>query len=485
MHHDNGLLGSAAFERAEERRVQIMKKNGFNAIRTSHNPPSEAFLNACDRLGMLVIDETFDIWERPKNPQDYHRFFAQWWKKDVESMILRDRNHPSVIIWSIGNEINERADTSGIRIAGSIIEHIKKFDDTRPFTNAICEFWDIPGKPWDATAGAFEMLTIGGYNYQYLRYESDHEKYPQRIMMGTESVPKDAYGNWEMVEKHPYVIGDFVWTGMDYLGETGIGHTQYMTKDQQDVFAMTWPWFNSWCGDIDLIGDKKPQMLYRDVIWNNSKLELNVHPPIPEGKFEQVSYWGWPDEYPHWNWNGYEDKIMRVSAYTKGTAVRLFLNGREIGIKEVSPDTKLTATFDLPYEPGELKAIAYENEKEIAEKIFKTTGVPTAIRLNADRDMLTEGRRDIAYITIEVVDEFGQVVTDAANTVNISVSGNGELIGSGNACPNDMKSMGKTTLNVFHGKALAIVRPLAGSGKITIQVTGKGLTEALHELVVE
>jgi beta-galactosidase len=161
------------------------------------------------------------------------------------------------------------------------------------------------------------------------------------------------------------------------------------------------------------------------------------------------------------------------------------LNGREIGIKEVSPDTKLTATFDLPYEPGELKAIAYENEKEIAEKIFKTTGVPTAIRLNADRDMLTEGRRDIAYITIEVVDEFGQVVTDAANTVNISVSGNGELIGSGNACPNDMKSMGKTTLNVFHGKALAIVRPLAGSGKITIQVTGKGLTEALHELVVE
>jgi beta-galactosidase len=485
MHHDNGLLGSAAFERAEERRVQIMKKNGFNAIRTSHNPPSEAFLNACDRLGMLVIDETFDIWERPKNPQDYHRFFAQRWKKDVESMILRDRNHPSVIIWSIGNEINERADTSGIRIAGSIIEHIKKFDDTRPFTNAICEFWDIPGKPWDATAGAFEMLTIGGYNYQYLRYESDHEKYPQRIMMGTESVPKDAYGNWEMVEKHPYVIGDFVWTGMDYLGETGIGHTQYMTKDQQDVFAMTWPWFNSWCGDIDLIGDKKPQMLYRDVIWNNSKLELNVHPPIPEGKFEQVSYWGWPDEYPHWNWNGYEDKIMRVSAYTKGTAVRLFLNGREIGIKEVSPDTKLTATFDLPYEPGELKAIAYENEKEIAEKIFKTTGVPTAIRLNADRDMLTEGRRDIAYITIEVVDEFGQVVTDAANTVNISVSGNGELIGSGNACPNDMKSMGKTTLNVFHGKALAIVRPLAGSGKITIQVTGKGLTEALHELVVE
>jgi beta-galactosidase len=160
MHHDNGLLGSAAFDRAEERRVEIMKVNGFNAIRTSHNPPSEAFLNACDRLGMLVIDETFDMWERPKNPQDYHRFFRDWWKKDVEAMILRDRNHPSIFCWSIGNEINERADSSGTRIAKSIISFIRQMDTTRFFTNAICEFWDIPGKPWEATAPAFELLTI-------------------------------------------------------------------------------------------------------------------------------------------------------------------------------------------------------------------------------------------------------------------------------------------------------------------------------------
>lgn len=485
MHHDNGLLGSAAFERAEERRVQIMKDNGFNAIRTSHNPPSEAFLNACDRLGMLVIDETFDIWERAKNPKDYHRFYREWWKKDVESMILRDRNHPSIIMWSIGNEIPERADTSGVRIGKAMIDFIKTLDDTRPFTNAVCEFWDNPGWQWERTAAAFEILDVGGYNYQYLRYEGDHEKYPQRIMMGTESVPKDAYGNWEMVEKHPYVIGDFVWTGMDYLGETGIGHTQYLTKDQKDQFAMTWPWFNAWCGDIDIIGHKKPQMVYRDVLWRNSELEMNVHPPVPEGKTEVVSYWGWPDEYPHWNWKGQEDKIMQVSVYTRSDSVSLSLNGREIGRKAVSPATKLTAVFDVPYEPGELNAIAYRGGKEIARKIFKTTGEPAAIQLKADRDTIAADRNDLSFVTIEVIDEFGQVVTDSENQVTIEITGNGELAGSGNACPYDMESVGRTTIKAFHGKAMAILRPYTEKGSITISVTGEGLAEASAKILVQ
>jgi beta-galactosidase len=485
MHHDNGLLGSAAFDRAEERRVEIMKANGFNAIRTSHNPPSEAFLNACDRLGMLVIDETFDMWERPKNPQDYHRFFKEWWKKDVEAMILRDRNHPCIIFWSIGNEINERADTSGIRIARSLISFIQQFDTTRPFTNAICEFWDNKGIPWDTTANAFELLTVGGYNYQYLRYESDHEKFPGRIMMGTESVPKDAFENWQQVEKHSYVIGDFVWTGMDYLGETGIGHTQYFTDGQQDVFAMPWPWFNAWCGDIDIIGDKKPQMLYRDVIWGNSKIEMNVHAPVPEGKTEKVSYWGWPDEYPHWNWSGNEDKLLQVSVYTKGTAVKLLLNGREIGYKEVSPETKLTATFDVPYEPGELKALAFKNDREIAVKVLRTTGVPAGIRLITDRKNIKADRNDLSFITIEIIDEFGQVVTDAASQVKLTLAGNGELIGSGNACPFDMESFGKPVITTYHGKAMAIVRPFAKAGTITLKAERKGLKEGQIEIRAE
>jgi beta-galactosidase len=485
LHHDNGLLGSAAFTRAEERRVEIMKKNGFNAIRTSHNPPSEAFLNACDRLGMLVIDEAFDMWERPKNPQDYHRFFKAWWKKDLEAMVMRDRNHPCVIMWSIGNEINERSDTSGLRIARALMSHIQQFDTTRTFTNAICEFWDIPGTPWEKTAGAFELLTVGGYNYQYLRYEADHEKFPQRIMMGTESVAKDAFNNWQMVEKHPYVIGDFIWTGMDYLGETGIGHTQYFTEGQQDIFAMPWPWFNAWCGDIDIIGDKKSQMYYRDVIWGNSNLEMNVHAPVPEGKTEKISYWGWPDEYPTWNWIGKEDQILQVSVYTRGNKVKLFLNGREVGQKEVSVSSKLMATFDVPYEPGELKAVAFNNEREIATKVLRTTGVPSAIRLIADRTAIQADRNDLSFISVEIIDEFGQVVTDASVKVKLTLTGGGELIGSGNACPFDMESVGKTSINTFRGKALVIVRPFANAGTIQVKAEAEKLVASDIQLIIQ
>jgi beta-galactosidase len=482
MHHDNGLLGSAAFDRAEERRVEIMKANGFNAIRTSHNPPSEAFLNACDRIGMLVIDETFDMWERPKNPQDYHRFFRTWWQKDVEAMMMRDRNHPSIFCWSIGNEINERADTSGIRIAKSQITFIRSLDTTRFITNAICEFWDKPGKPWKDTAPAFALLTVGGYNYQYLRYETDHVAYPERIMMGTESVPKDAFGNWQQVEEHPWVIGDFVWTGMDYLGETGIGHTQYLLPGQQDVFAMTWPWFNAWCGDIDILGNKKPQMLYRDVLWGNSKLEVNVHAPVPEEKTERISYWGWPDELPSWNWTGNEDRMMKVSVYTKAPVVRLELNGRVIGEKEVSAANHLTAAFEAPYEPGELKAIALDQGTEIAIKVLRTTGTPSGIRLTADRNPIRADRSDLAYVTIEIVDEFGQLVNDAAKQITLTVSGDGELIGSGNACPYDMESFGKRVIKTFHGRALAIIRPFDQADIIGFRASGEGLTEGNIEI---
>jgi beta-galactosidase len=479
IHHDNGLLGSAAFNRAEERRVEILKANGFNAIRTSHNPPSEAFLNACDRLGMVVIDEAFDMWEQFKNPQDYHRFFREWWKKDLESMILRDRNHPCIAFWSIGNEIPERADTNGIRIAKSLIAFIRELDSTRFFTNAICEFWDHPGVTWEATAPAFELLTVGGYNYQWQRYESDHKKFPERIVMGTESVPMDAWDNWQSVVNDPWVIGDFVWTGMDYLGETGIGHTQYLGPGEKDVSAMTWPWFNGWCGDIDITGGKKPQMAYKDVIWGNSKLEMNVHAPVPEGKTEKVSFWGWPDEYSTWNWKGNEDKPLQVTVYSTGTTVKLELNGRAIGEKEISAATRLKAVFDVPYEPGELKAIAMDKGKEMAVKILKTTGEPAGIKLTADRNPVRADRNDLSYITIEVVDEFGQTVTDAVLPLKLTLSGDGELIGSGNASPWDMESVGNTTIRTYRGKALAIIRPFTKAGEITLTAEGNALQEGI------
>ena len=223
VHHDNGPLGAVAIDRAEERRVEILKAAGFNAIRTSHNPPSPAFLDASDRLGMLVIDEAFDIWERPKNPQDYHRYFEEWWERDLAAMVRRDRNHPSVVIWSIGNEINERADPSGLEIAKRLIAGVRGDDPTRPLTNAISAFWDHKGRDWTDTDPAFALLDVGGYNYQWKEYERDHARAPQRVMAGTESTALEAFDNWNLVERLPYVIGDFVWTGLDYLGEAGLG----------------------------------------------------------------------------------------------------------------------------------------------------------------------------------------------------------------------------------------------------------------------
>ena len=298
IHHDNGPLGAASIDRAEERKIEILKANGFNAIRTSHNPPSMQLLDACDRLGMLVIDEAFDAWEIPKMPDDYSLYFKAWWRQDVESMVLRDRNHPSVIIWSIGNEITERVDTSGLRITKQLVEKIRQYDHTRPVTEALCHYWEQvnQGKQWSATSKAFALLDIGGYNYQMSLYESDHEQYPGRIMAGTESFPLEALENWNLVEKHPYIIGDFVWTAFDYLGEASFGHSTY-DQTENSQFFVGWPWYNSWCGDIDIIGNKKPQSYYRDVVWRNSPIAMAVHEPMPEGLIENTRSGGGPMNY--------------------------------------------------------------------------------------------------------------------------------------------------------------------------------------------
>ena len=481
IHHDNGPLGSATIDHAEERRVELLKKFGFNAVRTSHNPPSQQFLDACDRLGIIVLDEAFDMWERGKNPQDYHLYFDTSWKKDIDAMVLRDRNHPSVVFWSIGNEINERADSSGLVIEKNLRDEVKSLDSTRPVTEAICFFWDHPKYKWDTTAAAFALLDVGGYNYQWREYEKDHEKYPERIMMGTESFPREAFENWQQVEQHPYVIGDFVWTAMDYLGETGIGHA---TTDGKEGFTMTFPWFNSWCGDIDLIGGKKPQSYYRDVVWNRSKLEMLVHAPIPDGAKESVSYWGWPNELPSYTFPGAEGKSLQVHVYTRYDSVRLVLNGKAIGEQSASPHTKLTATFNINYKPGELKAIGIKNGKAVDSVVLKTAGKPAGIRLVADRKNIQGNPNDLAYITAEVVDANGNVVPDAELLLHFNIKGNGEIIATGNANPTDMESMRQPKHKTFQGKCLIIIRPNGRIGNVTLKASGNGLTPGQFVMIV-
>lgn len=477
IHHDNGPLGAAAIDRAEERKIEILKKNGFNAIRSSHNPPSQALLDACDRLGMLVINEAFDMWMKPKNPQDYHLFFDEWWQKDLEAMILRDRNHPSVILWSIGNEIPERADSLGLAITRRLVDEVHRLDPARPATESICQFWEPSnrGKTWEDTDPAFALLDVGGYNYQWPLYEADHRQHPRRVMVGSESFAKEALQNWNQVEKHPYVIGDFVWTAFDYLGEASIGHT--VLSNQKDGPTLGWPWFNGWCGDIDLIGQKKPQSYYRDVVWRQRPLTMAVHRPIPEGLTEKTSNWGWPDEHQSWTWPGAEGKPLQVRVFSRADRVKLTLNGRLIG-EQAIPDTTLTAIFEVPYQPGSLRAVNLENGRETDAFVLQTVGAPKRLRLVADRTTVQASRNDLSYITAEVVDEHDQVLPDAQIPIQFSISGAGELAAVGTANPTDVSSFQKPEKTTFRGRALLIVRPYETPGNITLRAKAPGLMPA-------
>lgn len=475
MHHCNGPLGSKAIDRAEERRVELMKKHGYNAIRTSHNPPSPAFLDACDRLGMLVMDEAFDCWDKGKMPMDYHLYFKEWWQKDIESMIKRDRNHPSVILWSIGNEIPDRVELSGLDIEKKIVALVHQLDPTRPVTEAINGVYH-----WSSTAAAYRMLDVGGYNYMWRQYVDDHKKYPRRVMVGTESFPKEALENWQQVEDHPWVIGDFVWTGMDYLGESGIGHSVITGEHTPPVtFGMPWPWYDSNCGDIDICGFKKPQSHYRDVVWKQSMLEMAVHSPIPKGQKERLSKWGWPDEHQSWTWHVNGGEKLKVNVYSRYPKVRLELNGKVIGEKPVSEETKLTATFDVPYEPGELRVSGIKDDHVVEQKMFKTAGKPKAIRLTADRSNIHADRNDLSYITVEVVDEQGQRVPNVELPIRFEVNGAGEIAAVGNGNPHDMMSFQGSECKTFKGRCLAILRP-DGSPKdtMTLKAMSKGIKGA-------
>lgn len=467
LHHDLGILGSASFDRAEERRIELLKAAGFNAIRTSHNPPSTAFLEACDRLGMLVLDEAFDCWERSKNPDDYSKYFDDWWQRDLDSMILRDRNHPCVILWSIGNEINERADESGYVIAKKLSDEVRRMDPTRPVTEAICAFWDHPGRKWSDTEKAFSFLDVGGYNYQVNQYESDHEKFPSRIIVGTESYPRDIANIWRVVEKNPYVIGDFEWTCMDYLGESGIGAPKL--NNDPSVF------FDSTCGDLDICGFKNAVSYYRDVVWDRSPLELFVHRPIPEGRRESVPAWGWPDELASWTWPGSEGKSLQVSVYAKCDTVRLELNGKEIGTQQINGG-RLTARFDVPYAAGELKAIGFKNGKKIATQVLRTLTPAKTIRLSVDRSTIRADRDDLAFVTVEILDASGKVLPDANNLVHFKLTGTGELAAVGSGAPNVMESFRQPQHTTYHGRALAILRSSGTAGTMVLRAEADGLS---------
>ena len=484
LHHDNGLLGAAAFPDAERRRVRLMKANGFNAIRTSHNPPSAAFLDACDEEGVLVIDEFADTWELPKKPNGYQRYFDAHWESDLRSMLARDFNHPSVIMWSIGNEIAERFNPRGIVIGARLAAFVRGWDARRPITNAINSPWENANlaTDWEGNDPAFQFLDVGGYNYAWDHYESDHARFPQRVMAGTESYPHEALENWRLIEAHSYVIGDFVWTGMDHLGESGIGHTAYIdsradlaTTGLKNWEPMPWPFWINWSGDLDLIGNKKPQSLYRDVVWRRSAVELLVHEPVPPGKKEKVGAWGWPAELPTWNWFGNEQKPLEVTVYSRAGRIRLELNGREIGEQTIDSSKSITAKFTVPWEPGVLTAKAIENGTVIAVKELRTSGVAKRLRAIAEMLHAPASRASLVFVPIEILDAAGAVVPDAALDLTAAVEGEAELKAFGSANPEDERSFLDNQATSFRGHALAILRSTGKPGKAQIYLSAPGL----------
>ena len=526
VHHDNGLLGAAGIDRADIRKVQLMKAQGYNAVRCSHNLPTEAFLYACDSIGMLVIDEVFDQWEEAKRSNDYSQYFTRDHQKDMALMVRRDRNHPSVIMWSIGNEIAQRADVPrGKEIALSLNLAANQQDHARPTTMAVNEFWDRPRFKWETDSPrAFENIEVGGYNYAWKFYEADHDSFPDRIIYGSESFPKEMAQNWNLVDKHPYIIGDFVWTAIDYLGEAGLGHT-FERSDNKWIQLLSWPWFNAWCGDLDLVGDKKPQSYYRDVLWGRSKLAMAVRPALPAGEHEDVNGWGWTAEENHWNWAdctlwknhnakkspsawagpielrpenyqtanvignishnpaAHRDDSLRVNVYSREPRVRLLINDFIMGEQDINPDT-YTATFTVAYQPGSLKAVTVPQARKAKPDSleFVTALPPARIVLRADRATIAASHNDLSYITISIEDEEGHLCPTAEIPLEISFTGSANVV-AGTGHPYDMKSFRSLRPTTFRGRALAIVQPQDKSGTVTLTVRAKGLPDA--QLTIE
>ena len=484
FHNDNGPLGAKAYDRAEERKVELLKASGYNAIRCTHNPPSNAFLDACDKLGMLVIDEAFDMWNYGKNPYDYHLYFKDWWKKDIESMVCRDRNHPSVIMWSIGNEIPERGNGEGVVTAKLLGNYIKILDSSRVITSAVNGL-NEDKDPY------FAQLDVAGYNYaaggDHLVegiYGVDHKRMPKRIMYGSESYPLEAFSSWIDVVDHPYVIGDFVWTAFDYIGEASIGWLGYFQKQN------FYPWNLAFCGDIDICGWKRPQSYYRDALWKDGQISLFVTPPVPS--FEQNpnreswSKWHWLDAVSSWNWGGYENKPVEVNIYSSCVQVELFLNGRSLGKKATDRTTKFIASWQVPYQQGVLKAVGY-NAKN---KIINTTSLATVanvikIQLTTDKKIVKANNQDLFYVTVELLDGKGNRNPLAENLVKFEIEGSATIAGVGNGNPRSLESYQNNERKAWQGRCLVIVKAGKSAGEIKLKAVVDGMDAASINILSE
>ena len=464
VHHDDGVLGARAFDDAEIRKVRQMKEAGFNLIRTSHNPTTRAFLDACDSLGMLVIDEAFDGWRTQKNPYDYSTVIDSCFRQDIHAMVLRDRNHPSIISWSIGNEVIERKDIRVVYTARQMKQAIHELDTTRPVTEALCA-WDSDWEIYDPHA---EVLDVTGYNYMIFKHASDHERDPKRIIWQTESYPRDAFSNWAVTHDFPYVVGDIVWTGLDYLGESAIGRYYYEgERPGEHWFDGGFPeWHGAYCGDVDITGWRKPISHYREMLWHkDTPLYMAVKEPDGyHGEIKTTMWSVWPT-WESWTWPGWEGKPVEVEVYTRQPEVKLYLDDQLIGTKQVSRDTEFKVVFSVPYKAGTLRAEAGGESVTL-----KTADEPARLRLTPDRTVMTADGQSLTFVTIEVLDKQGALVPEAAIPCEASVKGAGTLLAFASADLKDTEPYISPRVKTWKGRALLVVRSMQKGGSVSVTI---------------
>lgn len=529
IHHDNGFLGACAYKKAEYRKIALLKKAGFNAIRSSHNPCSKYLLDACDALGMYVMDEAFDQWQMKKTDYDYGLYFNTEWINDLQAMIRKDWNHPSVVMYSIGNEIGDTGTVQGANINKELADFCRRLDSTRPVANCINPVVSVMGgmmnnsktspddvvnpyaekKNAQATASllanmiatavpmisnlmgkpkkvekklrpCFEQLDIVGYNYAERCYEVHHEYAPQRVMIGSETYPHRIGVNWEQVMKHSYLIGDFMWTAWDYLGEAGVGVPIY--GKTKGGFNRPYPCLAAGCGAIDLTGMLDASGQYVSVVWEQRKKPyIGVRPVNHSGEKYFLGSWRNTDVISSWSFAGHEGKTAQIEVYSMGDQVELLQDGQSLGRKTLIHSA---AAFETIYRQGTLTAISYDGNGEIlAKETLKSAGEQSVLAVNVEESNLQADGQDLAYVNVSITDTQGIVKVLENTKVCVSVSGAATLVAVGSANPITEESFTGNSYTTYMGRMQCILRNNGTKGLAKVQVSADGF--ATESLVVK
>lgn len=517
VHHDHGILGAAAWDKAEYRRAKTLKELGYNAIRYSHNPAGKNFLEVCDELGLYVIDESFDQWKIPQSPCDYAAHFDTEWQRDVESMVSKDYNHPCVVMYCVGNEITDTGLPFGGDICEAICKKFKSLDSSRPTMIAINSMLStlaamkakqaaekneegenvgskevndivalLPKIMASITPDSLEALIhrcaeavdIVGYNYGHNLYEGTHQRFPERVILSSETFPARMGNNWDKVMENDYVIGDFHWTAWDYLGEAGVGLPVYGTS--QAPFSKSYPAFTANCGNVDLTGLPESAAYYTAILWGAyDKPYIGVSPVDHSGEDYALGNWRMTDSLPSWTWPGCEGRIATVEVFGNGAELELLQDGVSLGRKQ--PE-HLKAVFELPYRPGTLTAVSYNADgSELNRAELSTVGKSEKLQLLPEEKEI--GKNDIVFVPIHITDADGRQNMSDFRRIELKIEGCGELLALGSACPDTEESYHGTSFPAYRGRALAVIKSGDKSGTIRISAHAEGLCP--DEIVVK